>query len=211
MALSPRLDLRQGQGLVITPQLQQAIKLLQLSNLELEAYVEAELERNPLLQREDRDSEAEIEAPQAESGDYDADQTPEAAAAADLDVGREDLYDGVSPGEVATGDAAPAGPGQEAGGLVDWSRAGRGGGFEEMDGEREARPQALTLPEHLEAQLAVAGLSEADRAIALVLIDAVDEGGYLRAEAAEIAERLGCALVSVERRLRLIRRILSGK
>jgi RNA polymerase sigma-54 factor len=198
VALSPRLDLRQGQGLVITPQLQQAIKLLQLSNLELEAYVEAELERNPLLQREDRDSEAEIEAPQAESGDYDADQTPEAAAAADLDVGREDLYDGVSPGEVATGDAAPAGPGQEAGGLVDWSRAGRGGGFEEMDGEREARPQALTLPEHLEAQLAVAGLSEADRAIALVLIDAVDEGGYLRAEAAEIAERLGCAPERVE-------------
>ncbi|MGH6970470.1 MAG: hypothetical protein ACREEQ_02565, partial [Caulobacteraceae bacterium] len=41
MALSPRLELRQGQGLVITPQLQQAIKLLQLGNLELEAYVEA--------------------------------------------------------------------------------------------------------------------------------------------------------------------------
>ena len=49
MALSPRLELRQGQGLVITPQLQQAIKLLQLSNLELDAYVDAELERNPLL------------------------------------------------------------------------------------------------------------------------------------------------------------------
>ncbi|MFN3230110.1 MAG: RNA polymerase sigma-54 factor, partial [Asticcacaulis sp.] len=53
MALGQRLEIRQGQGLVITPQLQQAIKLLQLSNLELEAVVEAELERNPLLQRED--------------------------------------------------------------------------------------------------------------------------------------------------------------
>ena len=53
--LGQRLEIRQGQGLVITPQLQQAIKLLQLSNLELEAFVEAELEKNPLLQREDGD------------------------------------------------------------------------------------------------------------------------------------------------------------
>ena len=59
MALGHRLELRQGQGLVITPQLQQAIKLLQLSNLELDAFVEAELERNPLLQREDGPVEAE--------------------------------------------------------------------------------------------------------------------------------------------------------
>ena len=51
--LGQRLEIRQGQGLVITPQLQQAIKLLQLSNLELEAFVESELEKNPLLQRED--------------------------------------------------------------------------------------------------------------------------------------------------------------
>src|SRR6185312_9041297 len=70
MALGQRLELRQGQGLVITPQLQQAIKLLQLSNLELEAVIEAELERNPLLQREDgegpADRAAEAEAPAAE-------------------------------------------------------------------------------------------------------------------------------------------------
>ncbi|HEX6866263.1 MAG TPA: RNA polymerase sigma-54 factor, partial [Caulobacteraceae bacterium] len=51
MSLNARLEVRQGQGLVVTPQLQQAIKLLQLSNLELEGFVEAELERNPLLQR----------------------------------------------------------------------------------------------------------------------------------------------------------------
>ena len=55
MALHARLELRQGQGLVITPQLQQAIKLLQLSNVELEAFVESEIEKNPLLQREERD------------------------------------------------------------------------------------------------------------------------------------------------------------
>src|SRR5580692_8856351 len=56
MALTQRLQIRQSQALVMTPQLMQAIKLLQLSNLDLVAYVEAELERNPLL---DRSAEAE--------------------------------------------------------------------------------------------------------------------------------------------------------
>src|SRR5882757_1821162 len=53
MAISQRLGLRQSQALVMTPQLQQSIKLLQLSNIELSAFVEGELERNPLLERED--------------------------------------------------------------------------------------------------------------------------------------------------------------
>ncbi|MEL7488473.1 MAG: RNA polymerase sigma-54 factor, partial [Pseudomonadota bacterium] len=52
MALAPKLEFRQSQQLVMTPQLQQAIKLLQLSNLELSAYVEEQLERNPFLERE---------------------------------------------------------------------------------------------------------------------------------------------------------------
>src|SRR5579862_241072 len=58
MALTQRLQLRQSQALVMTPQLMQAIKLLQLSNLDLVAYVEAELERNPLLDRGNADGEA---------------------------------------------------------------------------------------------------------------------------------------------------------
>ena len=57
MALSPRIELRQSQLLVMTPQLMQAIKLLQLSNLDLIAYVEAELERNPLLERASSDDD----------------------------------------------------------------------------------------------------------------------------------------------------------
>ena len=52
MALSQRLELRQGQSLVMTPQLQQAIKLLQMSNIELQTFVDTELERNPLLERD---------------------------------------------------------------------------------------------------------------------------------------------------------------
>jgi RNA polymerase sigma-54 factor len=201
LALSPRLELRQGQGLVITPQLQQAIKLLQLSNLELETFVEAELERNPLLQREDREDEGEAPAEAAADSDFDddagMDRVSDVAQAAELDARHDDLYVGASPGDLATGDAAPAGA--DAGGSVDWSKAGRGGAFEEGDGEREGGgARDLTLAEHLAAQLAVAGLSDADRAIALVLIDAVDEGGYLRADLGEISERLGCDPTRVE-------------
>src|ERR1700675_408308 len=58
MAITTKLELRQSQSLVMTPQLQQAIKLLQLSNLELTAFVDAELERNPLLEREETDEPA---------------------------------------------------------------------------------------------------------------------------------------------------------
>ena len=63
MALTPRLDLRQTQSLVMTPQLQQAIKLLQLSNLELTTFIEQELERNPLLEPDERDRTVSEEPP----------------------------------------------------------------------------------------------------------------------------------------------------
>ena len=66
MALQARLELRQGQSLVITPQLQQAIKLLQLSNLELESFIEGELEKNPLLDRIESDGPVEA-APEADA------------------------------------------------------------------------------------------------------------------------------------------------
>jgi RNA polymerase sigma-54 factor len=72
MALGPRLELRQGQALVMTPQLQQAIKLLQLSNLELTAYVEQELERNPLLERVDGEGSGEDNRDAFEVADGDA-------------------------------------------------------------------------------------------------------------------------------------------
>ena len=58
MALSQRLEFRQTQALVMTPQLMQAIKLLQLASLDLAAYVEGELEKNPLLERSSEDDEA---------------------------------------------------------------------------------------------------------------------------------------------------------
>ncbi len=191
MALGARLELRQGQGLVITPQLQQAIKLLQLSNMELEAYVEGELERNPLLQRDERDSEPDREEAPREPENFAADQIPDGGAEPHMDI----AHDQVSPGEQATGDAHEA---QQAGGAIDWSKAGKGGSFEDTDDFEARLTREKTLSEHLHDQLSVAGLSPAQNAIAATLIDSVDEGGYLRCDLPEIAERLGCDLPAVE-------------
>ncbi len=186
MALGARLEVRQGQGLVITPQLQQAIKLLQLSGLELDAFVEAELERNPLLAREDRDSDVEAVAPDpGAEATFAADRIPESGAEARLDISHEAE---ASPGERATGDMAA---GEDAGGAIDWSRTS-GGGFE-SDGDLAQRLSGVaTLRDHLFAQLSVSGLDRARLAAAGVLIDSVDEGGYLRCDLVETAERLGC-------------------
>ncbi|MFM8939650.1 MAG: RNA polymerase factor sigma-54 [Phenylobacterium sp.] len=188
MALGARLEVRQGQGLVITPQLQQAIKLLQLTHLELEAYVETELERNPLLVREDVDPEVDAPDPDPESDEvFAADRIPESGAGPDLDIS---LEAEASPGERATGDLSL---GEEAGGAVDWSRVGSGSA--RFDGEEDPSqrlPAARTLREHLAEQLAMAGLEGARQAAALVLIDSVDESGYLRCDMEETAERLAC-------------------
>ena len=195
MALAQRLEFRQGQSLVITPQLQQAIKLLQLSAVDLESYVEGELERNPLLARDERDGDRDqdsVEAIAPPVADRDPMGGEDVARLADLDVRHDDLFGGASPGDRATGDASAAG-GAEAGGSVDWSRAGRGGSFDSDGGELAGgRGRELTLTDHLQAQVAVANLSRPEQAVAAVLIDAVDDGGYLRADLAEVAGRLGC-------------------
>lgn len=199
MALGARLEFRQGQSLVVTPQLQQAIKLLQLSNLELEAYVEAELERNPLLQREETDpaaDEAPVEAPGSDAErtlDLSSDETAPAERA--MDAGYDDLYADASPA-----DRAQEQPREERAQLVDWSTAGKGGGGE-FDGDELERlaPKAKTLAEHLEDQVLLARFTAAEHAIALCLIDGVDEAGFLRAPLSETAERLGCDMAAVER------------
>ncbi|MBC6981500.1 RNA polymerase factor sigma-54 [Caulobacter sp. 17J80-11] len=205
MALGARLELRQGQGLVITPQLQQAIKLLQLSNLELEAFVEAELERNPLLQRDESEIRPEAEdAPRAEAESRELEFTGESAAEAHeaVDARHDDLYADESLAERAADRAAEraAESAADAGPATDWSRTGKGGSFDHDGGEDfERAPTGKSLHEHLAEQALMAGFTPAEHAVALTLIDAVDEGGYLRAETAEIADRLGCPEAVVER------------
>lgn len=195
MALGQRLEIRQGQSLVMTPQLQQAIKLLQLSNIELAEYCEAELEKNPLLERDEsqpRDDERETVEKQSASERADESLAREDfSKVADLDPSAQDnMYDEDPSQRLAAAGGQP---------LTDWTTVRSAGRF---DGEDEGLESTIagggTLKDHLDAQLAIAALLPADRMICMALIDAVDEAGYVRADLKEIAERLGTDLEDVE-------------
>jgi RNA polymerase sigma-54 factor len=199
MSVSLRLDLRQSQSLVMTPQLQQAIKLLQLSNLELATHLQQELEQNPFLERQEADDGApaalpEPPAPAPEPGPGELSGTPvldEPPAAGDGWSGAAD--DGWSERDR---DVAPTGLGIDSLG-----RLGRGGSTDfgadddRLDGSLN-RPK--TLRQHLEEQLQLDLPPGEARLIGLHLIDLLDEAGYLREDLAEIAARLGCAPAQVE-------------
>ncbi len=194
MAMTPRLELRQGQALVMTPQLQQAIKLLQLSNVELTEFVEAELERNPLLERDEAQVETQkkTETGDAQQLDFDSGVAPSEPA---LDVSVADMAPDLSAGELAEAGAAP---------LTDWSKASSGKSFDNLPGIEETLTQDLTLAEHLDAQLTEAGLSPIERMIGGVLIDAVDDWGYMRADVLDIAQRIGAPDAQVLRVLEIM-------
>jgi RNA polymerase sigma-54 factor len=194
MALAPRLDLRQTQSLVMTPQLQQAIKLLQLSNIELTAFIDQELERNPLLERE------EGERP-------DTTGEPPKAAADDLPLldsvpPEQPMLDGMKPGTVEDGldvdydntfnnDSAADGDGEAFG---QWGNR-TGGSMNFDDGESNLEQTvagAVSLRDHLVAQLNMDFHEPGDRLIGLHLIEMLDEAGYLIGDPAELADKLGC-------------------
>ncbi|HLJ71849.1 MAG TPA: RNA polymerase factor sigma-54 [Roseiarcus sp.] len=202
MALAAKLVMRQSQSMVMTPQLLQAIKLLQLPNVELAAYIENELERNPLLERaEDREpAEADGEAP-PQAGEDERDwasdelEVDPAALARNLDTEIDNAFE---PDRPAVSPAAP--PPQEGHGLAasSWSGvAGPSGDGEAPNLEAYAAAE-ISLAEHLERQAAILLPDPADLMIARALIDALDEAGYLSAPLAEIAERLGAPLARVE-------------
>lgn len=194
MAMTPRLEMRQGQALVMTPQLQQAIKLLQLSNVELQEFVEGELERNPLLEREESSTEAKRpeDGGDAQQLEFDSGMAPAEAA---LDVSVADIAPDLSANELAEAGAAP---------MQDWSKSSSGKSFDDMPGIEETLASDKTLAEHLDAQLTEAGLSPIERMIGGVLIDAVDDWGYMRADVLEIAHRIGASDADVLRVLQVM-------
>ncbi len=208
MALTQRLELKQGQTLVMTPQLQQAIKLLQLSNLELTAYVEQELERNPFLERtegEPGEADRGESAPDADGaergGDKDrteltiSDDTLPSDAAGDLDTDYSNLYADASAADIANDLGAAA-----HGSAIDWSKVGSGGGkFEGGGPDLEGTLSGeVSLRDYLTEQLHIAIADPGHRMIGAFLIDSVDEAGYLRVDLDTAAERLGAALSDIE-------------
>jgi RNA polymerase sigma-54 factor len=200
MAVSQRLDLRQAQSLVMTPQLQQAIKLLELSNQDLTAYVEEELERNPLLERADEsEREAPFEAPEGDAGAErlldtkefgDREQLP-AAKDSPIDADYDNVYTGNGAGDGADV-GAPSGQ-------ANW-RVGAGrGDFPDDGGDfQDSLTRDLTLREHLEQQLGIEIADPTERLIGLQIIDLIDEAGYVQGDLGALAERLGCSFQLVE-------------
>lgn len=199
MAIGPRLQMRQGQSLVMTPQLQQAIKLLQFSNIELAEYVDAEIERNPLLERGEKSDGLDNERPEpVETAPGESLKMEDGAGLADardnLDAPREDAYEADSPSEQAMGASGPSAS-------VDWSSSGSGkggGGGEDFDFESITATEK-TLRSHLEEQLLMAGLRGVDQLIASRLIDEVDDAGYMRTDLGELAQTLGAEEADLER------------
>ena len=201
MALTQRLQIRQSQALVMTPQLMQAIKLLQLSNLDLTAYVEAELERNPLLDRsaEDEgptDKPAEnahaSEAPSLRGEAWSEGEGEPNGHPVDerLDVPDDVFSDDPTPSRPRVSDAPV--------GYSEWAAVGSGG-RDDGDYNLEAFVSAeTTLADWLREQLALAVVDPARRMIGLYLIDLVDEAGYLSGDLATVAEKLGTSVNEVE-------------
>ena len=199
MALTQRLELRQSHALVMTPQLMQAIKLLQLSNLDLAAYVEGELERNPLLERPgEGDGAADAADPEVSSEPAEADWM-EPAAHRDGDAAADHAALDVEDVPAADADAAlSGGNGERAMGYSDWATTGAGG-RDNSDYNLEAFVSVeTTLADHLAGQLALSIADPARRMIGQYLIDLIDEAGYLNGELAAVAEKLGAPLGEVE-------------
>ncbi len=194
MAISQRLDIRQSQTLVMTPQLQQSVKLLQLSNLELNSFLATELERNPLLEQADEaglvvddespGSASEGEPVASDQALRDAEDMPDGAALADIDLSAEDYWRGES----------------EAGGQIG-STAGAAGsrhlGMDDSGIEQTPAPRG-GLREHLRSQLGETFADPADRLIGSHLIEMIDDAGYLIGSLDQIAADLNCPVSRIE-------------
>jgi RNA polymerase sigma-54 factor len=197
MALTPKLTLRQTTALVMTPQLQQAIKLLQLSNIELSNYVEQELEQNPLLEREDAEGDEVARDKDAEGTVVRDDIEVEVPDTADLTASEHQPSDGDAPldtdfGNVFSNDTTSDGVGS-ADAFADWGKAPQGSGFDDDEYSLEQTLQnETTLRDHLLTQINMDLTDPVDRLIGLHLTDMLDEAGYLIGNTADVAALLGC-------------------
>lgn len=193
--MKPSLQLKLSQHLTLTPQLQQSIRLLQLSTLELNQELERFLQDNPLLEREEDNEETPAAAatptaenpPAPEAGEY------EASSSSSSEGGSDDFDD--APSDMPEVPDVGAEPAREAMDEPDWvdegSYSGSGGN---ADGEDNDFPQVTTggpsLREHLMWQLNIANLPQRDKQLAAVVVDSLDDDGYFKQDLTELADML---------------------
>ena len=196
----------------MTPQLMQAIKLLQLSNLDLIAYVDEELERNPLLERQEGE-DGPAERAQNENQPASDRSTENGEAPSDWDESRSERDPDAADGKLdadyanvfqddhrpASDEIAPTLP------TDSWANAQTRQPISSEDYSLEAFvAEEKTLADHLSDQLGLAVTDPVARLIGRALIDEIDEAGYLRTDVEAVATRLGASLEQVEDTLRLI-------
>ncbi len=202
MAIGPRLDLRQSQSLVMTPQLQQAIKLLAASNLEIETFISDALEANPLL-------EAGVVSSDNESPPSDPDDIPreeftsdqlmaqtqgESEAPLDIDAGAldrdRDTGDGVAISATTN----------------DWGAAGGSGGAagEDFPGIEATQASEASLGEHLDQQIGGIAVNDKEAFAARHIAGLLDDAGYLASDLRDVAYDLGVTLDEAEDALEVV-------
>ncbi len=173
LAMKPTLQFRLSQQLTLTPQLQQSIRLLQLSTVELNQEIDRMLMENPILERDEADGESAPAPTSASSSAHDASGDEPAQGEAEAESGPEPQPD--------RADAWTPDP----------SSAPWRGSDDDDDGDRTfSAPDTPTLRDHLNTQLSMTNLGERDRTLVAMLIDALDEDGYLTQGLEEIAGQL---------------------
>jgi len=225
MALKARLDLRQSQSLVMTPQLQQAIKLLQFNNIELSNFIDSELMENPLLERADPgQTYAEAgdgavgngdEGLDSRSNDNFTDRDDRAGTdrlTASETMGSDDGPLDVSSDALYGGEGEITRNGEPVSGSHDYSApysGGAGGGAggsaaggDDLPGLEQTLADEPTLRQTLDDQLNIAFADAMSRMIGSYLIDMLDENGYISGGLEEVSEALECDLADVERVLK---------
>ena len=203
MALSAKLQLRQSQSLVMTPQLMQSIRLLQFTHTELERFIDDEIERNPLLERIEAPEDAPDQFPKIETQGEANPATSEdwfegeagwssEAISEKLDTSLENLFPD-DPGAVER-----MGPDL----AMQWKSASPGsssGGASEGFDMEDMAAAAITLRDHVGEQISFAFVDPAERLVASELTDWLDEAGYFRGETDEIAVRFAVDEAFVQR------------
>jgi len=190
MVMKASLQLKMGQQLTMTPQLQQAIRLLQLSTLDLQQEIQEALDSNPMLEISDDDStnKDDKENNSEDQQTYSTDKPAPAASETETTITDDPWSNGIPddlPVDTAWDDIYPTQPSM-------------GSGNEEEFNFDSKNSASETLQEHLAWQLNLATMSDLDRYIASILIDAISPSGYLLTTTAEVAQSINSALTNID-------------
>jgi len=216
MAIELRQQLRLVQQLVMTPQLQQAIKLLQLNRLELVGLIQQELQENPVLE----ETEGEEETPQEMSDATPGEELEGSQVALDASVAPAEFGEAAATASLADVEPEPGGEAvptdAEKIADVEWENymdaypqtglVGRGGEDDDRRSLEATLTKRPTLADHLEWQLRLSDFDEAEVEIAHWIIGNLDEDGYLRATVEDIARQAGAPEEMVETTLTKVQR-----